>query len=128
VKPTSPSSHPSTSSIAHRPLALVNARLIDPAAQRELIGGVLVVDGLIREAGAAVVPANLPAHAQIIDCGGDCVAPGLIDMRAFIGEPGAEHRETIATATLAATSRRSLIFCCAARGILAVCGCCLRRP
>jgi dihydroorotase len=104
VKPTSPSSHPSTSSIAHRPRALVNARLIDPAAQRELTGGVLVVDGLIREVGAAVVPANLPAHAQIIDCGGDCVAPGLIDMRAFIGEPGAEHRETIATATLAAAA------------------------
>ena len=104
MKPTSPSSQPSTSSIAHRPLALVNARLIDPAAQRELTGGVLVVDGLIREAGAAVVPANLPAHAQIIDCGGDCVAPGLIDMRAFIGEPGAEHRETIATATLAAAA------------------------
>jgi dihydroorotase len=104
VKPASPSSHPSTSSIAHRPLALVNARLIDPVAQRELTGGVLVVDGLIREAGAAVVLANLPAHAQIIDCGGDCVAPGLIDMRAFIGEPGAEHRETIATATLAAAA------------------------
>src|SRR5450631_3635052 len=96
--------HTATSAIAHRPLALVNARLIDPAAQREIAGGVLIVDGLIREAGAAIVPANLPAHAHIIDCGGDCVAPGLIDMRAFIGEPGAEHRETIATATLAAAA------------------------
>jgi dihydroorotase len=96
--------HTATSAISHRPLALVNARLIDPAAQREIAGGVLIVDGLIREAGAAIVPANLPAHAHIIDCGGDCVAPGLIDMRAFIGEPGAEHRETIATATLAAAA------------------------
>ena len=68
------------------------------------MGGVLVVDGLIRDFGAAIMPANLPAHAQIIDCGGDCVAPGLIDMWAFIGEPGAEHRETIATATLAAAA------------------------
>ena len=32
------------------------------------------------------------------------MAPGLIDMWAFIGEPGAEHRETIATATLAAAA------------------------
>ena len=93
-----------TSSIAHRPLALINARLIDPGALSEIAGGVLVVDGVIREASAGVVLANLPAHAQIIDCRGDCVAPGLIDMRAFIGEPGAEHRETIATATLAAAA------------------------
>ncbi len=40
----------------------------------------------------------------MIACGGDCVAPGLIDMRAFVGEPGAEHRETIATASAAAAA------------------------
>jgi dihydroorotase len=95
VKQASTSSHPSSSSIAHQPLALINARLIDPAALDEKAGGVLIVDGLIRDFGAVVMPANLPAHARIIECGGDCVAPGLIDMWAFIGEPGAEHRETI---------------------------------
>ncbi|MGH8277684.1 MAG: amidohydrolase family protein, partial [Steroidobacteraceae bacterium] len=94
----------SPTSIAHQPLALVNARLIDPARLIETAGGVLVADGVIRDIGAAIAPANLPAHARIIDCGGDCVAPGLIDMWAFIGEPGAEHRETIATATLAAAA------------------------
>ncbi|MGH6838531.1 MAG: dihydroorotase [Methylocella sp.] len=93
-----------TTAIAHQPLALVNARLIDPAKLSETMGGVLVADGLIRDFGPTVAPANLPAHAQIIDCGGDCVAPGLIDMWAFIGEPGAEHRETIATATMAAAA------------------------
>jgi dihydroorotase len=95
---------PSAASMVHQPLALVNARLIDPGLLRETMGGVLVVDGLIRDFGAAITPANLPAHARIVDCGGDCVAPGLIDMWAFIGEPGAEHRETIATATLAAAA------------------------
>ena len=39
-----------------------------------------------------------------MDCGGDVVAPGLVDMRAFIGEPGAEHRETIASASAAAAA------------------------
>src|SRR5262249_4553766 len=82
----------SLTSIAHQPVALVNARLIDPAGLIETAAGVLVVDGLIRDFGAAVMPANLPDHARIIDCGGDCVAPGLIDMWAFIGEPGAGHR------------------------------------
>jgi len=91
-------------SIAHQPLALVNARLIDPERATETKGGILVADGLILDFGPQITPASLPPHAQIIDCGGDIVAPGLIDMRAFLGEPGAEHRETIASATAAAAA------------------------
>jgi len=87
-----------------QPIALVGARLIDPAAGRETHGGVLVVDGVIKDLGPAVGPATVPSHAHIIECQGDVVAPGLIDMRAFVGEPGAEHRETIATATAAAAA------------------------
>src|SRR5580692_9556754 len=87
-----------------RPLALVNARLIDPAAERESFGGVFVVEGRIAGLGAAVTAASAPTDARIIDCAGDVVAPGLIDMRAFIGEPGAEYRETIATASAAAAA------------------------
>jgi dihydroorotase len=40
----------------------------------------------------------------VIDCRGKLVAPGLIDMRAFVGEPGAEYRETIASASQAAAA------------------------
>ena len=87
-----------------RPLALVNARLIDPAAERASFGGVLVVEGKIAGLGAAVTAASMPPDCLIVDCAGDVVAPGLIDMRAFIGEPGAEHRETIASASAAAAA------------------------
>jgi dihydroorotase len=93
--------HAPTGAIAHQPLALVNARLIDPARETEERGGVLIIDGIIRDLGPQVIAASLPPHAHIIDCAGDVVAPGLIDMCAFVGEPGAEHRETIATATAA---------------------------
>jgi dihydroorotase len=93
-----------TGAIAHQPLALVNARLIDPVRESEARGGVLIIDGIIRDLGPQVVAASLPPHAHIIDCAGDVVAPGLIDMCAFVGEPGAEHRETIATATAAAAA------------------------
>ncbi|MCI0600879.1 MAG: dihydroorotase, partial [Beijerinckiaceae bacterium] len=75
-----------------------------PDQHKETKGGVLAIDGVIRDVGAGVAAANLPSHAHIVDCGGDCVSPGLIDMRAFIGEPGAEHRETIASATAAAAA------------------------
>jgi dihydroorotase len=88
----------------HRPIALLNARLIDPASERESRGGVLVQNGLIAGLGGVVTSASVPQDARVVDCAGDCVAPGLIDMRAFIGEPGAEYRETIVTASAAAAA------------------------
>jgi dihydroorotase len=84
------------------PALFARARLIDPATGRDEIGGLLVVDGAIADLGPGVVDA--PEGATRIDCGGDVVAPGLIDMRAFVGEPGAESRETIKTATAAAAA------------------------
>jgi dihydroorotase len=84
--------------------AFINARLVDPEAGVILDGGVLVEDGVIVEAGARVTGANVGARTQVIDCAGDIVCPGLIDMSAFVGEPGATHRETIATASMAAAA------------------------
>src|SRR5260370_19360442 len=62
------------------------------------------MDGLIAGVGAAVTRDQLPSLTRIVDCEGDVVSPGLIDMRAFVGEPGAEHRETIASASAAAAA------------------------
>jgi len=87
-----------------RPIALVKARLVDPASGRETAGGALVLDGRIAGLGPAVTADSAPDGALIVDCGGDVVAPGLVDMRAFVGEPGAEHRETIASAGAAAAA------------------------
>ncbi len=88
---------------AERPLAFINGRLIDPESRREMRGGVLVRDGAIVAIGA-VTGSDLPTDCVVVDCNGDVVSPGLIDCRAFVGEPGAEHRETIASATAAAAS------------------------
>jgi dihydroorotase len=46
----------------------------------------------------------VPEGTDVIDCRGKLVAPGLIDMRAFVGEPGAGHRETLASASQAAAA------------------------
>jgi dihydroorotase len=82
----------------------VNARLVDPASGVETQGGLLVLDGRIADFGPALTAASAPEGAHVVDCRGDVVAPGLIDMLAFVGEPGAEHRETIASATAAAAA------------------------
>ena len=86
------------------PIAFLNARLVDPERETETRGGLIAIDGVIAGVGAAVTRDQLPAEARIVECAGDVVAPGLIDMRAFVGEPGAEHRETIASASQAASA------------------------
>jgi dihydroorotase len=90
--------------MATPPIALLNARLVDPSSETETRGGLLAVNGVIAGVGAAVTRAQLPDGALVFDCAGDVVAPGLIDMRAFVGEPGAEHRETIASLSAAAAA------------------------
>src|SRR6478736_3657845 len=84
-----------------RPLLLKNAWLVDPATGHEENGGVLVVDGVIADLGPQLTAFS---DAEVVDCGGQVLAPGLIDMRAFIGEPGAAHRETLKSAGEAAAA------------------------
>lgn len=82
---------------------LTNARLVDPATGREGRGAILIVGEAIADVSWDSTPAH-PEGASVVDCGGAVVAPGLVDMRAFVGEPGAEHRETLATLSEAAAA------------------------
>ena len=86
------------------PLAFVNARLLDPASGLDAPGGLLVRDGRIADFGAGLFADGAPDDAEIITCDGHCLAPGLVDMRVTIGEPGNEHKETIASAAQAAAA------------------------
>ncbi|MFA5955862.1 dihydroorotase [Hyphomicrobium sp.] len=81
----------------------INARLVDPASNRDEPGGLLVKDGLIADLGAHL-RRNAPEGATVIDCKGHVLAPGLIDAQVFTGEPGFEHRETLKTASHAAAA------------------------
>jgi dihydroorotase len=77
-----------------------NARLIDPASGRDAPGSLLVVDGAI----AAFDVGEAPKGATIVDCAGHCLAPGLVDMRVQLREPGAEHMENMVSASHAAAA------------------------
>jgi dihydroorotase len=87
-----------------RPILLANGRVVDPSRDLDFSGDVLIADGVIREAKRGIGAAGVPEGTEVIDCDGRLVAPGLIDMRAFIGEPGAEYRETLASASEAAAA------------------------
>src|SRR3982074_2101488 len=87
-----------------RPILLTNARIIDPSRDMDIAGDLLIADGVIREAKRGIGAAGVPEGTEIVDCRGKVVAPGLIDMQAFVGEPGAEYRETFASASPAAAA------------------------
>tara|TARA_R110000868_G_scaffold67736_2_gene200734 strand:+ start:310 stop:1596 length:1287 start_codon:yes stop_codon:yes gene_type:complete len=82
----------------------INARLLDPASGLDVTGNLLVKDGKIADLGPNLFSDTIPDGIEIVDCRGQVLCPGLIDMRVFTGEPGAEHRETLRTASLAAAA------------------------
>ena len=82
---------------------LQNARLIDPETLTETMGNLVIDGGRI----AAIGPMSAPEGARVIDCGGKCLAPGIVDLGVKIGEPGERHKESLRTASVAAAGGRS---------------------
>lgn len=83
---------------------LKNARIVDPSRNLDETGTIIVRDGIIEAAGANALNQGTPEGATVRDCTGLVAVPGLIDARVFTGEPGGEHRETIASAGRAAAA------------------------
>jgi len=88
---------------AHR-TAYINARLIDPASGLDAPGALLTEGRTIADLGPRLFNEGVPEGTLTIDCKGALLAPGLIDARVFTGEPGAEHKETIRSASKAAAA------------------------
>ena len=80
---------------------ITNVRLLDPAHGLDAPGALLIRNGLIADHGANL---GRPDGASHVDGGGAILCPGLVDMRAALGEPGFEYRETIASAAEAAAA------------------------
>ncbi len=76
-------------------------RLLDPASGLDRMGELLVRDGRIADLGGGL---GVPDGAEVIERDGAVLCPGLVDMRASLGEPGFEYRETIASAAEAAAA------------------------
>jgi len=79
-------------------LIISNVRLLDPASGLDERGAGLIRDGRIADLGRFALPEGVPA----LDGQGAALCPGLVDIRARLGEPGFEYRETIESAAQAA--------------------------
>lgn len=76
-----------------------NARLIDPEAGTDDVGSLTVKAGVI-----LARDEKAPKSAMLVDCGGKCLAPGIVDLGVKIGEPGERHRESFGSAGAAAAA------------------------
>jgi dihydroorotase len=86
---------------ALRGTLFTGVRVLDPASGLDIEGELLVRDGVIADFGPAL---GRPDGVEMIAGDGAVLCPGLVDMRAELGEPGFEYRETIASAAAAAAA------------------------
>ena len=84
--------------------AFLNARLIDPASGLDQPGELLAESGQIVDFGPRLFDNGPPEGCIVVDCGGRYLAPGLVDMRVELGEPGNEHMETFGSGGQAAVA------------------------
>ena len=84
-----------------RPILLRGGRVIDPSRGSDGIADVLLQGGRIEAVGLNIIA---PDGAQVVECAGKVVAPGLIDVHVHLREPGQEDLETVATGAMAAVA------------------------
>ncbi|MDX1786238.1 dihydroorotase [Roseovarius sp. ZX-A-9] len=83
---------------------ITNARLIDPEGATDTLGALLIEDGLIAQVYSEGQPQGVPSDARVIDAGGKCLAPGIVDIGVKVCEPGERHKESYRSAGLAAAA------------------------
>jgi dihydroorotase len=82
-------------------MAFLNARLIDPEAEDEKRGHLLVENGRIAGVETGAAPTG---DFAVFDCAGKCLAPGIVDIGVKVSEPGERHKESFRSAGRAAAA------------------------
>ena len=82
---------------------LTNLRIIDPSQKMDEIGDIIINDkGKIKAIGKGTKSSDISKSAEKIDLKGNIAIPGIVDMKAFVGEPGFEYKENFRTLSQAA--------------------------
>jgi dihydroorotase len=81
----------------------INARIIDPSQKMDEIGSLILDEkGKVKAIGKNIKQKDASKDAEIIDINENILIPGLVDMKAFVGEPGFEYKENFRTLSHAA--------------------------
>jgi dihydroorotase len=97
--------------MTHRVL-YTNARLLDPASGLDQAGALLTEGSKIAAFGPDLAVEPVSEGTEVVDLEGQCLAPGLVDMRVLLGEPGEEQKETVKSASRAAVAGGVTAFAC----------------
>jgi len=82
---------------------LTNVRIIDPSQKMDEKGSVIIDgNGKIKLIGKNVKKTDASSSAEVIDLKNNILIPGIVDMKAFVGEPGYEYKENFRTLSHAA--------------------------
>ena len=84
-------------------LLIRGGRVVDPEQGLDAHLDVRVAEGRIVEIGRDL-PLPEDGAPRVVEAAGRLVAPGFVDMHVHFGEPGYEHRETIASGLAAAAA------------------------
>jgi len=81
----------------------INARIIDPSQKMDEKGSLILdKNGKVKTIGKNVKKSDAESSAEIFDIKGNILIPGIVDMKAFVGEPGYEYKENFRTLSQAA--------------------------
>ena len=81
----------------------INARIIDPSQKIDETGSLILdKNGKVKAIGKIVKKSDAESSAEIFDVKGNVLIPGIVDMKAFVGEPGYEYKENFRTLSQAA--------------------------
>ena len=81
----------------------INARIIDPSQKMDEKGSLILdKNGKVKAIGKNVKKSDSESSAEIFDIKGNVLIPGIVDMKAFVGEPGYEYKENFRTLSQAA--------------------------
>lgn len=85
-------------------VAYINARIIDPETKFDKLGELLTIGDKIADFGENIFGGKPPVDAEIVDCKGHVLCPGLIDIQVHFREPGQTHKEDLSTGSKSAVA------------------------
>ncbi len=92
-------------------LIITGGRIIDPARDMDLVGDVLIKNGIIEKIGGDL-HSSMSSTMPSLDASRMIVCPGFIDLHTHLREPGFEDKETIDTGVRAGAAGGFTTLCC----------------
>ena len=84
--------------------AYINARIIDPESRFDKMGQLFTVGDRIVDFGEDIFGGNVPQDVEVVDCGGNILCPGLIDIQVHFRDPGQTHKEDLVSGSKSAVA------------------------